>query len=136
MKIGALGDIVFEITSDPADMGGTSPFANSIDELKRERSWKYAEHDIVKGRGKLQALGGQLASVSFSGKFVDCFCVPLTEINRIVEEAEKGEPLVFVVGDEVFGEFVIEKISETWSETDGNGNPRVIAFDVSLKEYN
>ncbi len=127
MKIGALGDIAFEFTKY---------HSNSFDELKRERSWKYAEHEIVKGKGKLQALGRQLATISFSGKFIDTFCVPLAEINRIVEEAEKQEPLVFVVGEETFGDFVIEMIAETWRETDGIGTPRVIEFDVALKEYN
>jgi phage protein U len=127
MKIGALGDIAFEFSER---------YANSIDELKRGRSWKYAEHEIVKGKSKLQGLGRQLDTVSFSGRFVDYFCYPLDEMHRLEAEAEKGEPLVLVLGDETFGEFVIESISETWRDVDGSGNPRVIEFEVSLKEYN
>ncbi|MBI4691692.1 MAG: phage tail protein [Nitrospirae bacterium] len=127
MKIGAIGDFVFELSGE---------YANSIDELKRQRSWKYAEHEIVKGKSKLQSLGRQLDTVSFSGRFVDYFCIPIDEIHRLQDEAEKDEPLSLAIGDESFGEFVIESISETWRETDGSGNPRVIEFEVNLKEYN
>lgn len=127
MKIGALGDIAFEFSEK---------YANSIDEMKRSRSWKYAEHEIVRGKSRLQGLGRQLDTVSFSGRFVDYFCKPIEEMRRLEAEADKKEPLVLVLGDETFGEFVIESIFETWREVDGSGNPRVIEFEVQLKEYN
>ncbi|MBI3584194.1 MAG: phage tail protein [Nitrospinae bacterium] len=127
MNIGVLGDIAFEISED---------HINNINELKRSRTWKYAEHEILKGKSRLQSMGRQLDTVSFSGRFGDYFCNPLEEIHKLEKEAEKGESLVFVFGDEIFGEFVIESVSETWRETDGLGNPKVIEFEVSLKEYN
>lgn len=124
--VGALGDIAFEISES---------YINSFEELKRQKTWKYAEHEIVKGKSRLQRLGRQLDTVTLSGRFVDYFCVPSSEIKRLEEEAEKIEPLVLVIGEETFGEFVIESISETWRETDNMGHPRVIEFEVSLKEY-
>lgn len=127
MKIGVLGDIAFQVSEHSI---------NSFEELRRERSWKYAEHEIVKGKSKLQALGRQLDQVTFSGKFISTFCVPTAEMKRLEDEAEKDEPLPFVVGEEIFGEFVIERVAETWRETDGLGRPLVIEFEVQLKEYN
>ncbi len=127
MEIGALGDIAFEFSED---------FSNSIDELRRQRTWKYAEHEIVSGKSKLQSLGRQLDVIAFSGRFLDSFCVPLTEITRLADAADNEEPLPFAVGDEAFGDFVVESITETWKEVDGDGNPRVIEFDIALKEYN
>jgi len=126
MKIGVLGDIAFEVSEK---------YINSIIEIKRQSNWKYAEHEIVKGKSRLQRLGRQLDTVTFTGRFVDYFCNPLSEIKRLKAEAEKKELLALVLGDEVFGDFVIESISETWQETDGVGNPRVIEFEVQLKEY-
>lgn len=126
MKIGALGDIVFEVSEE---------YTNSITEIKRQSSWKYAEHEIIKGKSRLQKLGRQLDTVTFTGRFVDYFCNPLSELKRLKAEAEKKDPLVLVLGDEVFGDFVIESISETWHETDGAGNPRLVEFEVQLKEY-
>ncbi|HOP33226.1 MAG TPA: phage tail protein [Candidatus Hydrothermia bacterium] len=126
MKIGVLGGIVFEVSQ---------LYVNSFSEIKRESTWKYAEHEIVKGKSRLQKLGRQLDTVTIAGRFVDYFCHPISEIKKMKTEAEKKEPLVLVVGDEVFGDFVIESINETWQETDGAGNPRVIEFEVQLKEY-
>jgi phage protein U len=127
MRLGCLGDIVFEFSEQ---------HANTFSELKRQRTWKYAEHDIIKGKARLQKLGRQLDAISLTGKFVDYFCSPLEELRRLTEEAEdKKDPLVLVLGDEAFGEFVIESIQDSWRETDGNGNPRVIEFEITLKEY-
>lgn len=126
MRIGALGNIVFEFSET---------YANTLSELKRQKTWKYAEHEIVKGKARLQRLGRQLDTVTLQGRFVDYFCHPLQEIKKLEKEAEKKEPLVLVIGDEIFGEFVIESISETWIETDGQGHPRVIEFEITLKEY-
>lgn len=126
MTIGSLGDIVFECSE---------VYLNTFSDLKRQKTWKYAEHEIIKGKAKLQKLGRQLDTITFQGKFADYFCKPLTEIKMLEDEAEKKEPLVLVIGDETFGEFVIESIIETWKETDGIGNPRVIEFEIALKEY-
>jgi len=126
MRIGVLGDIVFEVSQSKV---------YSPESLRRQSTWKYAEHEIIKGKSRLQKLGRQLDTVSLTLRFVDYFCVPLAEVKRLKEQAEKKEPLTLVIGDEVFGDFVIESIAETWVETDGNGNPRLIEVEVQLKEY-
>ncbi len=126
MNVGCLGEIVFECSEE---------YTNTIAELKRQKTWKYAEHEIVKGKARLQKLGRQLDTITLQGKFVDYFCNPSSEIKKLENEAEKKEPLVLVLGDETFGEFVIETIVETWKETDGTGNPRIIEFEINLKEY-
>ena len=125
MRTGVLGDIVFEVSQSKV---------YSPESLRRQSTWKYAEHEII-GKSKLQKLGRQLDTVSITLRFVDYFCVPLTEVKRLKEQAGKKEPLTLVIGDEVFGDFVIESIAESWVETDGNGNPRLIEVEVQLKEY-
>lgn len=126
MRLGCLGDIVFEVSER---------HINAMSELKRERRWSYAEHEIIKGKARLQMLGRQLDTVTIAGRFVHWFCKPLLEIKRLEEEAEKKEPLVLVMSDETLGEFVIESITETWKEVDNEGNPRVIEFEMTLREY-
>lgn len=127
MKIGALGDIVFEFSEI---------YSNSIEELARSSSWKYAEHEIIKGKSRLQRLGRELDTVNFRGRFIDSFCDPIEEIRKLKNEAEKDQPLMLVIGEEIFGKFVIESISESWISTEKDGKPKIIEFEVILREYN
>jgi len=126
MQWGALGSIAFQVSSN---------YARSVTELSREHTWKYAEHEIAKDKSRLQWLGRQLDKITFKGKFFDWFCDPKTEIDKLIAEADKKEPLVLVIGNETLGEFVIEKIQETWKNVSAKGKLRVVEFEVTLKEY-
>ena len=126
MQWGALGSITFQVSSD---------CARSITELSREHIWKYAEHEIAKDKSRLQWVGKQLAKITFKGKFLDWFCDPKTELDKLIGEADKKEPLVLVIGNETLGEFVIEKIQETWKSMSTNGKLKVVEFEATLKEY-
>jgi len=124
--VAVLGNITFQVSEK---------YALALYEFKRTHTYKYAEHEMAKGKARLQRLGKQLDTVTLSGKFVYPFCIPAKEMKRLLEEAERQEALPLVVGEQLIGEFVIEKIEETWIETDSQGHPRVIEFTLELKEY-
>ena len=121
-----LGDIAFEVSSE---------YARTISEMTLEHTYKYAEHEIITGKSKLQYLGKQLDKIGFKGILSDYFCNPEDEIKKLMNEANKRKPLVFVVGENVLGEFIIEKIRQTWKDVSVSGKVRTIEMEIELKEY-
>ena len=123
---GSLGDVAFEVSYE---------HVNSIGEAAFEHQYRYAEHQIVMGKSKLQWIGKELTKATLKGVLSDAFCKPKKEIEKLKKEASKNEPLVFVIGDEIIGLFVIERIKETYKEVSSKGDVRLIEFEAHLKEY-
>lgn len=118
-----LGDIKFELIT----------YFNGFDETV---SYNYAQHDRIENKPILQFLGKNLIEENIKLNFHRNFCVPEDEIKRLVEVADKAEPLKFIKGNgEYIGVFVIEEISKTTEQTTPEGDLLSIQVDVHLKEY-
>ena len=122
---GSLGDIVFEAVKTP-----------DKESFKRKKKYNYAEIDTYR-KPKLQYLGDKLEQIEFEIKLVKTEDIdPEEELDKLYEEAEKGEPLMLSIGTHIEGEFVIMDIEETLKSTDSKGNLIVVYVKLKLKEYN
>jgi len=124
--LGVWGDIVFEVSLEAI---------RGLKELYRRATWKYAEHEVVKGKNRLQALGRQLDEVEIKAVLAHPFVKPAQELKKLKEKADEKKAYPLVIGDEYFGDFVLEELSEDWVETDSEGHPRVVEISMKLKEY-
>lgn len=118
-----LGDIKFELIT----------YFNGFDETV---SYNYAQHDRIENKPILQFLGKNLIEENIKLNFHRNFCVPEDEIKRLVEVADKAEPLKFIKGNgEYIGVFVIEEISKTTEQTTPEGDLLSIQVEIRLREY-
>ena len=62
---------------------------------------------------------------------------PQKLLSAIYKNAEKEEPLPFILGDgTIVGKFVIEEIAKEWKRTDNKGRLLSVELEVKLKEWN
>lgn len=118
-----LGDIKFELIT----------YFNGLTETI---SYNYAQHDRIENKPLLQFLGKNLQEESIKLNFHRTFCIPEDELKKLIEVADKAEPLKFIKGNgEYIGVFVIEEIGKTTEQASPEGDLLSIQVDVQLKEY-
>lgn len=118
-----LGDIVFE---------GLYGF----DALTRRREMRYARHELVDGKPRLQRTGAALDTLSVGIRLNSQFMNPEANLRRLAEAQRGAEPLTLVLGNgAVAGDFVIESIDEVTEKTDAEGNIVAARVELALLEY-
>jgi len=104
--------------------------------LSRTDTWRWQEQARLGREPAHQYLGPGVTSVQLPGVILPHYKGGLGQIDRIREEAGKGEPLNLVDGlGKVWGAYCIKQIQETQSRTLANGAPRKIEFSVDLVKY-
>lgn len=125
--IGALGNIVFTVSSD---------FVRTPSNIKKSRSARIAKHDIIGSKPKLEFQGEDLVSMSFDIRLDASLGVsPQSDINSLARLYTSGEVVDLVIGNVYHGAFLIENIEENTKYTDRNGNVIVAELSISLQEY-
>lgn len=125
--IGALGNIVFTVSSD---------FVRTPSNIKKSRSARIAKHDIIGSKPKLEFQGEDLVSMSFDIRLDRSLGVsPQSDINSLARLHASGEVVDLVIGNVYHGAFLIESIEENTKYTDRNGNVIVAELSISLQEY-
>ncbi|WNA15514.1 hypothetical protein [Acinetobacter phage HFM1] len=125
--IGALGNIVFTVSSD---------FVRTPSNIKKSRSARIAKHDIIGSKPKLEFQGEDLVSMSFDIRLDASLGVsPQSDINSLARLYTSGEVVDLVIGNVYHGAFLIESIEENTKYTDRNGNVIVAELSISLQEY-
>lgn len=125
--IGALGNIVFTVSSD---------FVRTPSNIKKSRSARIAKHDIIGSKPKLEFQGEDLVSMSFDIRLDASLGVnPQSDINSLARLYTSGEVVDLVIGNVYHGAFLIESIEENTKYTDRNGNIIVAELSISLQEY-
>ena len=129
MRVGCLGDIVFEVTNDklftPAN-------------LKQAGKAKYSTHQIHGRKGLVEFIGVDPDTFSFEMQISSYLGVEVDkEIEKIRTYMRSGKTLPLVVGNKSYGEYrwVITGYTANVKNTDANGNTTVATVSVSLQEY-
>lgn len=118
-----LGDIKFELIT----------YFNGLTETI---SYNYAQHDRIENKPLLQFLGKKLLEENIKLNFHRTFCIPEDELKKLIEVADKAEPLKFIKGNgEYVGVFVIEEIGKTTEQASPEGDLISIQVDLRLREY-
>ncbi len=127
MEIGTLGNIVFEVSHKKV---------LTLQELKRSTKGRYTTHQVISKKPVVEYLGPDLADVDFQitlGKQLGTD--PIEEINKIKIIIESGKEQRLMIGNENFGDFVIESMSEDWQHFSQNSLFHAVV-SLKLKEYN
>lgn len=116
---------------------GQFPFTTdtlTFTEIQRQRSWKYADNAVAKGRKKRQFIGSGEETISLPGLiyqehgFGNRFA-----IDDLAAMADTGQGFVLVDGSGyLYGVFTIDSIDETKQILLFNGVPRKIDFTIKL----
>jgi len=125
--IGTFGPVVFTSSTS-----AVRTFSN----LERSKSYRFAQHNVLIGKPRLEAIAPDLDTISFNMRFDLSHGIdPASELIKLGGIIEAGEPQALVVGDNMLGLFVVEKLSEDWRRIDGRGQIIVASVSLQLKEY-
>ena len=117
-----LGNIRFE---------GLKGFYN----FSHERSVNYAQHELINGKPRLQAVGDNLDSISFGMYLHSEFTNPEADIEAMRLAMQERTVLPLILGNgRVLGFFVIPNFSQMNSFTDPLGNLIEATLTVDLLE--
>lgn len=117
-----LGNIRFE------GLKGFSSFSH-------DRGVNYAQHELINGKPKLQAVGDNLDSIIFDMYLHSEFTDPESDIDTLKTAMQNKEILTLILGNgKVVGSFVIPNLSQQTYFTDPNGNLISVNLSVELLE--
>lgn len=120
---------------------GTIPFvcsaslALTFKDLQVERTDRWATHEVIGQKPKLEYIGPELLQVSFSIQLNSALGVtPLAALVALREMMETHEPQRLLIGSDYLGRFVIESMSESRKHHNNYGQCVFCEVSVTLKE--
>ena len=116
-----LGDIAFEPVN--------------LTDFSETHSADFAEHAVLKGKPKLQAMGEKLTDLSFAIRLHHKIGGVESRYQSLLSAKAKQDALALMWGSKYKGNFVITDISSTTLFTDGKGNALAREMNISLREF-
>ncbi len=107
----------------------------TFQKLQKRRKGRYATFEVINHEQLLQFLTVELATVRFEIRLHHRFCDPKAELGRLQEMLQEHEAHMLVLGEEVFGRFVLEELSEGRERFAPNRVLMHAKAELSLKEY-
>lgn len=105
------------------------------DEITRSTSWDWREIERVNNSPQLQYTGPKAETITLRGRLFPGFTGGPEQIARMRAMGDMGKPLFLADGmGRVYGNWVIESVTETGTRHFKDGMPRAITFDISLKK--
>lgn len=128
--IAILQDIIFEVSN---------LLVNTFDNLQRTGKAKYAVHDIIGQKPKLEFTGYELDEITYDmtlTRQLFGFLDPMLEVKKLREHMKNKSVLNFTMGSTVYGKYVVEQVVDKATHIDNRGNIYRIVMTVTMKEYN
>ncbi len=128
--IAILQDVIFEVSN---------LFVNTFDNLSRTSKAKYATHEIIGQKPKLEFTGFELDEITFEMNLTRQlfgFIDPMWQVNKVRSYKETKQVLTFTMGSTVYGQYVIETVQDKAPHIDNHGNIYRIVLTVTMREYN
>lgn len=123
-------------TFGPVTFTSSSSSVRTFSDFQRSRSYRFAKHDVLAGKPKLERIAQDLDSVSFNMRFdISLGVDPKAELATLEAVLLAGEAHNLMVGGTPLGMFVIEKMDEDWRRLDGRGLLMVASVSLQLTEY-
>jgi len=121
MQYGSLGDVIFEVHQY---------YAHTED-----NSYIYARPQTIQPPSTTQWFGKELRKINLKLKLHWMLGDPQSAYQKLKELAEKGEPQKLIIAQQVLGEFVIDRISAEYTQTNVYGQPVAIELALELTEF-
>lgn len=123
MSYALLGHIAFDLLNAPT----------ALDE---KHSATYAQHDVLSGRPRLQAIGNELTELSLNLSLHYMLGSVDGRYQELILAKENQQALALVIGFNQFkGYFVIADITSQAHYTDANGNTLAREVSLTLREF-
>ena len=107
----------------------------NLTDFNETHSADFAEHAVLKGKPKLQAMGEKLTDLSFAIRLHHKIGGVESRYQSLLSAKAKQDALALIWGSKYKGNFVITDISSTTLFTDGKGNALAREMNISLKEF-
>jgi phage protein U len=108
----------------------------SFESFRSTSDYRYAEHQVVEARPRLQWLAQELQKISLEMGFHVAFTNPATQMNLLRAAGEDHQARALVFGNGVHrGYFVIDSIEETHQQLADDGSYVAISARVELREW-
>lgn len=123
-------------TFGPVTFTSSSSSVRTFSDFQRSRAYRFAKHDVLSGKPKLERIAPELDSVTFNMRFdIGMGVDPKAELATLEAVLLAGEAHNLMVGGTPLGLFVIEKMDEDWRRLDGRGLLIVASVNLQLTEY-
>lgn len=107
----------------------------NLTDFSETYSADFAEHAVLKGKPKLQAMGEKLTDLSFAIRLHHKIGGVESRYQSLLSAKAKQDALALMWGSKYKGNFVITDISSTTLFTDDKGNALAREMNISLKEF-
>ncbi|EIG26760.1 phage tail protein [Haemophilus paraphrohaemolyticus] len=107
----------------------------NLTDFNETHSADFAEHAVLKGKPKLQAMGEKLTDLSFAIRLHHKIGGVESRYQSLLSAKAKQDALALMWGSKYKGNFVITDISSTTLFTDGKGNALAREMNISLREF-
>lgn len=107
----------------------------NLTDFSETHSADFAEHAVLKGKPRLQAMGEKLTDLSFAIRLHHKIGGVESRYQSLLSAKAKQDALALMWGSKYKGNFVITDISSTTLFTDGKGNALAREMNISLKEF-
>ena len=128
MRVGSLGDIVFEVSSKRIFTPQT---------FSMSRDARYEDHEVHGAFPRSEFLAPGLGTASLTMVLRrDLGVEPAEEAERLEEKLINGEVLRLVVAGKNLGKWTLRKVDQSWRQMlKGVKGPLSLTLTVELKEY-
>jgi phage protein U len=109
---------------------------SAYESFTRSYGWKWAAQERLGRLPAMQFTGPEAQTIKLAGTILPLFRGGMKQIDAMVAQANKGNPLMLVDGrGYVHGLWCISAIEEGQSWFAANGAPRKMDFDITLVQY-
>ena len=127
MTIGNFGDVIFEVSAKRV---------RTFDQFKRSSKARFARHDLMVSKPRLEHVGADLDEISFAIRLDIALGInPKEELEKIQAILASGEDQLLMVGPQKVGRFVLESAEEDWPQVDNQGHILVAKVNLKLVEF-
>ncbi len=129
MKIGTLGEVIFEVSSETIQ---------TISKFSRTKSASFQTHSVHLKTGLLEFTGSDPETITFnikSSRYLGAD--PHQTYLKLREYMSDGTAVQFIVGNVLYGSYrwVVSKCKATYNYYDKKGNVTDMDISVTLTEY-
>lgn len=108
----------------------------AYDEFSRATGQRWSSHERIGKRHTYQYLGVGEEEINLSGSIYPAFAGDPISLELIRKMSDEGEPHILISGTgKVFGQYIIEDLSEKRTLFFDNGAAQRIDFSLKLKRY-
>lgn len=110
--------------------------ATQLTDFSETHSAHYAEHAVIRGKPRLQAMGNNLNELNVSVRLHHTMGGVESRYQALIDAKAKQSALALIWGRGQYkGNYVITELSASTLFTDGYGNALARELDVKLKEF-